>query len=223
MKNLFIKSKVITIFILLFVFGCNAKQSSTNNNKLMQVQNETNTQISNIDTATLGGGCFWCVEAQLQQLKGVLAVQSGYAGGILKNPTYKEVGTGETGHAEVIQVIFDNNIITYDEILAAFWHAHDPTQLNKQGNDVGTQYRSVIFYNSQKQKLIAEDYKKKINEEHVYDNDIVTEISPLTVFYKAEDYHQNYYNQNKSQGYCQFVIAPKLEKFNKIFKDKLKQ
>ena len=175
-----------------------------------------------IDTLTIGGGCFWCVEAQLQQLKGVLTVTSGYAGGSNKNPTYKEVCTGLTGHAEVIQVTFDNSIISIDEMLAAFWQAHDPTQLNRQGNDVGTQYRSVIFYRNDEQKKIAEDYKKKLNDEKVYDNPVVTEISPLSIFYAAENYHQNYYNENATQGYCQFVIAPKLEKFKKVFKDKLK-
>ena len=174
------------------------------------------------DTLTVGGGCFWCVEAQFLQLQGVLRVRSGYAGGTTINPTYKEVCTGLTGHAEVIQVVFDTDLISLDEILAAFWQSHDPTQLNRQGNDVGTQYRSVIFYRNEEQKKIAEEYKQKLNTEKVYDKPVVTEISPLASFYVAEDYHQDYYNQNATQGYCQFVIAPKLEKFKKVFKDKLK-
>ena len=176
-----------------------------------------------IDTLTIGGGCFWCVEAQLQLLEGVKTVKSGYAGGEVKNPSYKEVCTGLTGHAEVIQVTFDNSILTLDELLAAFWQAHDPTQLNRQGNDVGTQYRSVIFYRNEEQKKLAEDYKQKLNDGKVYDRPVVTEISPLDVFYPAENYHQNYYNDNSSQGYCQYVIAPKLEKFRKVFKEKIKK
>ena len=203
--------------------SCGAKEGTLQNEKVfeeMQTQKSKNEHMT--DTLTIGGGCFWCVEAQLQQLKGVLSVKSGYAGGQTKNPTYKEVCTGLTGHAEVIQVTFDNSVITLDEILAAFWQAHDPTQLNRQGNDVGTQYRSVIFYRNDEQKKVAEDYKQKLNDEKVYDRPVVTEIAPLTVFYEAENYHQDYYNQNASQGYCQFVIAPKLEKFKKVFKDKLK-
>lgn len=174
------------------------------------------------DTATFGAGCFWCVEAQLQQLKGVIHVSSGYSGGHVKNPSYKEVCTGSTGHAEVVQVVYDPAVLSYDELLAAFWQAHDPTQLNRQGNDVGTQYRSVIFYHSPEQKAIAEKYKEQLNKDEVYNGPVVTEIRPFETFYKAEDYHQNYYNENSSQGYCQFVIAPKLEKFKKVFKDKLK-
>lgn len=175
------------------------------------------------DTATFGAGCFWCVEAQLMELNGVLEVQSGYSGGHVKNPSYREVCTGTTGHAEVVRVVFNPSILSYDELLAAFWQSHDPTQLNRQGNDVGTQYRSVIFYYSEQQKEIAEKYKAKLNQEKVYDDPVVTEISPMGDFYKAEDYHQNYYNENSNQGYCQFVIAPKLEKFRKVFKDKLKK
>lgn len=174
------------------------------------------------DTIMLGGGCFWCVEVQFQQLKGVLSVRSGYAGGKQPNPTYKEVCTGTTGHAEVIQVVYDPAIISTDEILSAFWQSHDPTQLNRQGNDVGTQYRSVIFYHNEAQRQLAEHYVRKLNDEKVYDKPVVTEIAPLTAFYEAEGYHQNYYNDNPSQGYCMFVIAPKLEKFKKVFHDRLK-
>lgn len=176
---------------------------------------------SQIDTATFGGGCFWCTEAQFQLLDGVLSVQSGFSGGSIKNPSYKEVCTGLTGHAEVIQVTYDTTKLSYDELLEAFWTSHDPTQLNRQGNDVGTQYRSVIFYHSEKQHELAEAYKKKLNESGAYDKPVVTEISPMTVFYKAEDYHQNYFNQNGDQPYCQFVVAPKVEKFKKVFKERI--
>ncbi|HOZ52777.1 MAG TPA: peptide-methionine (S)-S-oxide reductase MsrA [Chitinophagaceae bacterium] len=210
--------------MLIFTLSCGAKEGTLQNKSIfdeMESKNKTMNKI--IDTATVGGGCFWCTEAQLQQLNGVLTVTSGYAGGSVANPTYKEVCTGLTGHAEVIQVTFDPSIISYDELLAAFWQAHDPTQLNRQGNDIGTQYRSVIFYHNEEQKRIAEDYKKRLNDEKAYDQPVVTEVSPLPIFYKGEDYHQNYFNQNASQGYCQFVIQPKLDKFKKVFKDKLKK
>lgn len=176
-----------------------------------------------LDTATFGAGCFWCVEAQFQMLDGVLKVESGYSGGNVKNPSYKEVCNGTTGHAEVCKITFDSSKISYEEMLYAFWQTHDPTQLNRQGNDIGTQYRSVIFYNTEKQKQIAEEYKKKLNDEKVYDKPVVTEISPFTAFYKAEDYHQNYFNQNGNESYCQFVVKPKVEKFQKVFMNKLKK
>lgn len=216
----------ILILISFFVTmtSCGANEGNLQNELVYKEMQNNKIQTNQmIDTLTIGGGCFWCVEAQLLELKGVTSIQSGYAGGQTLNPTYKEVCSGLTGHAEVIQVAFDNSLISLDEILAAFWQAHDPTQLNRQGNDVGTQYRSVIFYRNEEQKQLATDYKKKLNDEKVYDKPVVTEIAPLTVFYKAEDYHQNYYNQNATQGYCQYVIAPKLEKFRKVFKDKLKK
>lgn len=175
------------------------------------------------EVATFGGGCFWCTEAQLQQLQGVLKVESGFSGGTVPNPTYKEVCTGETGHAEVVQVTYDPTKITYAELLQAFWTSHDPTELNRQGNDVGTQYRSVIFYHNEEQRKEAEFYKQKLQESGAYDKPVVTEISPFKAFYKAEDYHQDYYANNSSQPYCMFVIRPKLEKFKKVFKDHLKQ
>lgn len=210
--------------ILIFAISCGAKEGTLQNNQLFKdMEAKEKTTDKHIDTATVGGGCFWCTEAQMQMLNGVLTVTSGYAGGTTKNPTYKEVCTGLTGHAEVIQITFDPSIISYDEILAAFWQAHDPTQLNRQGNDEGTQYRSVIFYHNETQHKIAQDYKDKLNAEKAYDKPVVTQIEPLTAFYKGEDYHQNYYNQNSSQGYCQFVIQPKLDKFKKVFKDKLKK
>ena len=174
-------------------------------------------------TATFGAGCYWCTEAQFQQLKGVEKVESGFSGGAEANPTYKEVCTGATGHAEVCNITYDPAIISFDELLAAFWTCHDPTTLNRQGNDVGTQYRSVIFYHDAEQKQKAEAYKKKLNEEKAFDKPVVTEVAPFKAFYKAEDYHQNYYNENTEQPYCHFVIGPKVDKFKKVFKDRLKK
>lgn len=174
------------------------------------------------DTATFGAGCFWCVEAQFQLLDGVISVSSGYSGGSVKNPTYHDVCTGTTGHAEVCQIVFDTTKISYDEMLAAFWQSHDPTQLNRQGNDHGTQYRSVIYYHNDEQKKKAEHYKAELTKENTWGAPIVTEISAATVFYKAEAYHQNYYNQNGSESYCQYVVKPKVEKFKKVFKEKMK-
>ena len=175
------------------------------------------------DTATLGAGCFWCVEAVFQNLNGVISVTSGYSGGKVANPAYKEVCTGQTGHAEVCNVVFDSSKISFDEILEVFWKTHDPTTMNRQGNDEGTQYRSAIFYHTPEQKELAEKYKKQLNASGAYDDPIVTEITPFANFYKAEDYHQNYFNENGDQPYCRFVIQPKVEKFKKVFKDKLKK
>jgi len=183
------------------------------------------TQLSSeaqTETATLGGGCFWCTEAIFKSLKGVESVESGYSGGKLKNPTYKEICTGETGHAEVIQIVFNPKVISFNELLEVFWETHDPTTLNRQGADVGTQYRSVIFYHSLAQKETAEKYKAELIKENVFGKPVVTEISALDKFWPAEKYHQDYYENNSTQGYCQFVIVPKLQKFRKIFKDKLK-
>ena len=180
------------------------------------------TSTGQTETATFGGGCFWCTEAIFKSLKGVETVESGYSGGKLTNPTYREVCTGETGHAEVTQITFDPKVISFHELLEVFWETHDPTTLNRQGADVGTQYRSVIFYHSVEQKEIAEKYKAELNKENVFDKPVVTEITSFDKFWPAEKYHQNYYENNSTQGYCQIVIVPKLEKFRKIFKDKLK-
>jgi len=174
------------------------------------------------DTATFGAGCFWCVEAVFQRLNGVVSVKSGYSGGFVKNPSYKEVCNGSTGHAEVCQIVFDNTKISYSELLEVFWKTHDPTTMNQQGNDIGTQYRSAIFYHTEEQKQLAEKYKAELNASGAFEKPIVTEISAFTNYYPAEDYHQNYFNQNGSQGYCRFVIQPKVEKFEKVFKSKLK-
>lgn len=175
-----------------------------------------------METATFGAGCFWCVEAVFAELKGVSSVLPGYAGGENPNPTYKEVCTGTTGHAEVAQIIFDPSVISFAELLEVFWMTHDPTTLNRQGADVGTQYRSVIFYHSEQQKKEAEFYKKKLTEENVFPNPIVTEIVPFEEFYVAESYHNDYYENNPDQGYCRMVIRPKVEKFRKAFATKLK-
>lgn len=176
-----------------------------------------------LQVATLGSGCFWCTEAFFLKLKGVESVVSGYTGGKVKNPTYREICTGLTGHAEVIQVKFNPGIISYEEILEVFWNTHDPTTLNKQGADEGTQYRSAVFFHNAEQKKISEEYKMQLTKSGVYKNPIVTEITPFPVFYPAEDYHQNYYALNPNQGYCQYVIRPKVEKFNKQFASKIKK
>ncbi len=175
-----------------------------------------------LEKATLGGGCFWCTEAVYLELKGVIDVKPGYSGGHVKNPSYKEVCTGTTGHAEVVQVTFDPELVSFSQILEVFFMTHDPTTLNRQGNDVGPQYRSVIFYHNEAQKEIAEKVIERFEKDGVYDKPIVTQVEPFDKFYVAEDYHKNYYNRNKGQAYCQYIITPKLEKFRKIFKDQLK-
>ncbi len=205
------------VFLLMSLSAC----GQTKKNQPIPIA-MTDTKATNIDTATVGGGCFWCTEAQFQILDGVISVQSGFSGGTIKNPSYREVCMGITGHAEVVQVAYDRTKLNYADVLKAFFESHDPTQLNRQGNDVGTQYRSVIFYHSPEQKKVAEEIKAELDKSGAYSSKVVTEISPYTVFYKADDSHQNYFNENKEASYCQFVIAPKLEKFKKVFKGKLK-
>jgi len=178
--------------------------------------------LSKADTATFAGGCFWCMEAQFMELKGVKNVISGFSGGTKIHPSYKEVCTGTTGHAETCNIIYDPSVISYDALMAAFFTAHDPTQLNRQGNDVGTQYRSAIFYHDDKQKQLALYYIKRLDTEKAYEHKIVTEVAPFGAFYPAEDYHQDYYSNNQDKPYCQYVIKPKLDKFRKVFKEKLK-
>jgi peptide-methionine (S)-S-oxide reductase len=180
-------------------------------------------ETTNVQTATFGAGCFWCTEAVFLNVKGVTKVVSGYTGGKVKNPTYREICTGMTGHAEVTQITFDPAVVSFEELLEVFWNTHDPTTLNRQGADEGTQYRSAVFYADENQKALAEAYKKQLEASHVYKNPIVTEITTLTTFYPAEDYHQNYYELNPNQGYCQYVIRPKVDKFKKQFADKLKK
>ena len=174
------------------------------------------------ELATFGAGCFWCVEGVFQRLRGVESVIPGYSGGHVKNPTYEEVCSGSTGHAEVAQVRFNPDEITYNELLEVFFGTHDPTTLNRQGNDVGTQYRSVIFYHDSNQRKVAEDFIKHLDKADKYDSPIVTEISELNEFYEAENYHHNYYNSNSDKGYCQYVITPKIEKLSRDFSNKLK-
>lgn len=172
--------------------------------------------------ATFGAGCFWCVEACFKDLKGVISVQSGYSGGELLSPTYKQVCEGNTNHAEVARIVYDETLISYEELLELFWFVHDPTQLNRQGGDIGSQYRSVIFYHDEEQKKLAEQYKQKLTTKKVWDKAIVTEISPLINFYPAEDYHNNYFELNPENRYCQSIVRPKVEKFKKVFAEKLR-
>lgn len=174
------------------------------------------------ETATFANGCFWCTEAVFQRLKGVQKVTSGYAGGHVPNPTYEQVCNKNTGHAECLQIEYDPDEITYDELLEVFWETHDPTTVNRQGNDVGPQYRSVIFYHNEEQKEKAEKYKKVLEQSHFFDAPIVTTIEPLTKFYPAENYHENYFNSHPAQPYCYYVIKPKVEKLKKVFAEKLK-
>ena len=206
-----------TLSLVLFsfsLFSC----SQESNVKKVEAQNQL---IAN-DTIVLGGGCYWCVEAVYERLDGVVEVVSGYSGGKNENPSYEEVCGGKTGHAEVIRIAFDSTKTSILEILKVFFTVHDPTTLNRQGADVGTQYRSVIFYSSLKQKTIAEELISALNKEKVYSSKIVTEVSSLGVFYIAEDYHQDYYERNKEQGYCRMVIQPKIEKFEKVFSERMK-
>ena len=206
------KTKTLILFFLLAT-GALYSQNNAKTKKMTQ---------SNFETITLGGGCYWCVEAVYENLKGVKSVVSGFSGGKIANPSYEEVCSGTTGHAEVVQITFDKNVTNLDEIFKVFFTVHDPTTLNRQGADKGTQYRSVIFYANEEQKQEAQSIISELNKAKVYQNPIVTAIEPFTKFYKAEDYHQNYYANNKNQPYCQMVIQPKIEKFEKVFKDKLK-
>ncbi|MFN8305286.1 MAG: peptide-methionine (S)-S-oxide reductase MsrA [Ferruginibacter sp.] len=191
----------------------------------------TSTSLSNgagpaplaLDTATFGTGCFWCTEAIFQQLDGVEKVTSGYSGGTVANPSYEEVCSKTTGHAECLNIVYDPKKISFDELLEIFWQVHDPTTLNRQGVDVGPQYRSVIFWHNEEQRAKASKYKTELDKSGAFDKPIVTTLEKFTVFYPAEEYHQNYYRNNPGQGYCQFVIRPKVEKFEKVFKNKLKK
>jgi peptide-methionine (S)-S-oxide reductase len=198
-----------TILIILFAFSLNGFAQTK--------------KASSLETITLGGGCYWCVEAVYENLNGVKSVVSGFSGGKVADPTYEEVCTGKTGHAEVVQITYDKNVIDLNEIFKVFFTVHDPTTLNRQGADIGTQYRSVIFYKNEEQKKAAQSIIAELNKAKVYDSSIVTKVEPFTAFYEAEDYHQDYYANNKNQPYCKMVIQPKIEKFEKVFKDKLKK
>lgn len=207
------RTVILYLSIMLTGISCAQQKEKTNSESMK----------GDLAVATFGSGCFWCTEAVFQRVKGVEKVVSGYSGGKVKNPTYREVTSGLTGHAEVTQLTYNPTEISFEELLEIFWGTHDPTTLNRQGADVGTQYRSVIFYHNEEQKRFAELYKKKLDASGAFDNPIVTEISPFTSFYAAEDYHQNYYNLNGNAPYCSYVIQPKLEKFKKVFQTKLKQ
>lgn len=211
-------ASLITFGLLLQCKDNSANVSPENNTKNIN-QDEMN---KDMDTITLGAGCFWCVEAIFDQLKGVTSVESGYSGGKVKNPTYKEVCTGTTGHAEVCQLTYDSNVISLAEILEVFFQTHDPTTLNRQGADIGTQYRSAVFYHNEAQKKITEEIISELNKAGVWSAPIVTEVTAFTNFYPAEDYHQEYFENNTDQPYCRAVIQPKVEKFQKVFKDKIK-
>ncbi len=229
--------KTTSFFILLqlisiFALRLSACGEITNKDKRMENKSKL-TNVGNVpmqaanpssyDTITLGGGCFWCVEAVYEMLDGVIRVESGYSGGTVKNPSYREVCTGSTGHAEVAQITFDTTKTSIEEILKVFFTVHDPTSLNKQGADIGTQYRSVIFYRNDHQRNIAKRIIDDLNNNQVYDKPVITQLDPFTTFYKAEDYHQDYYNQNKEAPYCRLVIQPKLEKFEHLFNNRLKK
>ncbi|MDP2036666.1 MAG: peptide-methionine (S)-S-oxide reductase MsrA [Ignavibacteria bacterium] len=208
------KNKIVLLF-LLTVIGCS-------NNAKPKFE-EAMIDTTKYSVATFGSGCFWCTEAVFTRLKGVAKVESGYSGGNVPNPTYEAVCTGKTGHAECTNIYFDPAVISYAQLLEVFFKTHTPTTLNQQGADVGTQYRSAIFYHNDEQKHLAEKVKKDLDEAKIWDKPVVTEISEFRKFYAAEDYHQDYYENNTSQGYCAFVITPKIEKFEKVFKELLKE
>ncbi len=214
--------KLLGMPILILVLSCQAKEK--NKEIAQQITEPVTMNIQNgEEVATFAGGCFWCTEAVFLELDGVKSVKSGYIGGKTVNPTYREVSNGDSGHAEAIQITFDPAKITFGELLEIFFTTHDPTTLNRQGNDVGTQYRSEIFYHNDFQKSLSEEYIKLLNSENTYGKSVVTKVSPAPTFYEAEDYHQNYYNQNKGQSYCTYVITPKIDKVRAKFKDKLKK
>ena len=204
------------IFSLIFIFAFSFFDNTTPKKETKMIEGK------NKEFATFGSGCFWCTEAIFEQLKGVESVVSGYSGGEVVDPTYKAVCTGETGHAEVTQITYDSNVISFTELLEVFWKTHDPTTLNRQGADAGTQYRSAIFYHTEDQRKLAEEYKAKLSDAEIFIKPIVTEITKFEKFYPADNYHQDYYEQNKTQQYCSLVITPKVEKFKAVFKDKLK-
>ncbi len=215
--------KWIFLFTFVTVFFASISCASNKSKPTKQTTTMSSHDLSKYSTAVFGAGCFWCVETQFQLLEGVDTVISGYAGGHVENPTYKEVCTGTTGHAEVCKIYYDSSKISYEDLLQAFFITHDPTQLNRQGNDIGTQYRSVIYYSNEQEHQLAKTIIEQLNASKAYDKPIVTELSALPTFYAAEDYHQNYYNLNGSQPYCAFVIKPKREHFEQVFKNRLKK
>lgn len=212
----------LLLFIGIMPVSCTSGDKTEKHENIKMETTSAQQLPENFDTATFGNGCFWCTEAIFQDLKGVYSAVSGYSGGHVKNPSYKDVCSGITGHAEALQIVYDPKVISFDELLEVFWKTHDPTTLNRQGNDIGTQYRSVIFYHTTQQKELAEKYKKELDASGAWSKPIITEISPFTEFFRAEKYHQDYYSLNGTEPYCTYVIQPKLEKFKKVFKDKLK-
>ena len=213
----------ISFSIVLLAFALTACGQSKTDKKSTNMKNDPIPNGVKTETALFGEGCFWCTEAFFQRLEGVYKVESGYGGGHVVNPSYEQVCDKNTGHVELARIVYDPAKISYDELLEVFWKTHDPTTMDQQGNDVGPQYKSVIYYYNAEQKQKAESYKAKLDKSGAWDRPIVTEIAAFKNFYPAEQYHQNYYNDNQNQGYCRFVIAPKLEKFEKVFKDKLKK
>jgi peptide-methionine (S)-S-oxide reductase len=212
------KLTILLSIILIFTIFISKKKEKEMSNEI-----QTNQENQNLQKATFGEGCFWCTEAVFKEIEGVVKTEVGYAGGYVENPTYEEVCTGETGHAEVCQITFDPEKISYSELLEIFFKTHDPTSLNRQGEDVGTQYRSVIFYHNDEQKNLTIEFIKKLEEEKIYSKKIVTQVEPLKNFYRAEEYHQNYFEKNPDRAYCRLVVAPKVEKTRKIFEDRLKK
>jgi peptide-methionine (S)-S-oxide reductase len=215
-----LKQSLIFICLSAFIACGNSQGTKTD---FMKRQNTDYQSGDSLEHAVLGAGCFWCVEAIFQEINGVISVESGYAGGKIKNPTYKEVSTGESGHAEVAYITFEQGVVSFESLLIVFFHTHDPTTKDMQGADVGTQYRSVVFYLSEDQKKVAEKVKNDIGKSGLWQNPIVTDIEPLTIYYKAENYHQDYFKYNPNQPYCSYVISPKLDKLRKEFKHLLKE
>ena len=213
---MYITGYILTLFIAVSSVSEDAAAIIKTENMMTEKEN-----IQQVEYATLGGGCFWCIEAVFSKVRGVKSATSGFAGGHRANPTYEQVVTGATGHAEVVQVAFDPAVVTYLQLLEIFFAVHDPTSLNRQGADVGTQYRSAIFYHNDDQRLASERVIERLNIEKIWDNPIVTEVTPLEQFYAASEYHQNYFEKNPNQGYCQMVIRPKVEKFKQMFEEML--
>jgi len=221
--------KPITLFIILLLGGAALFYAATQvvgGTKQYEIKPNISKGLAmsdNAEVAVFGNGCFWCTEAVFQRVRGVHSVVSGYAGGHVENPSYREVVSGTTGHAEVIQVTYDPAEVSYDKLLQIFFRTHNPTTLNRQGNDIGTQYRSIILYSSEEQRKTAQEVKQELGAAEIWEDPIVTEITPLEIFYQAEDYHQDYFNRNSDQAYCQVVIIPKLEKFERLFQDRVVQ
>ncbi len=214
----------MTIFVIGMCQFISCAQQKKQDNNVTSSTSPVSQHTGATDTATFANGCFWCTEAIFEELDGVVSATSGYTGGQVANPSYKEVCTGTTGHAEALEIVYDPKKISFDELLEVFWETHDPTTLNRQGNDVGTQYRSGVFYHNTEQKEKAEKYKEELNKSGAFNNPIVTEIVPAVKFYPAENYHQQYFENNENTNpYCKIVIRPKLDKFRKVFKDKLKK